>query len=160
MPTDIREATAADSGLILDFIKQLADYEKMSDEVVATEDSLRKQLFPTDGNPKAHAVLAYAGDQPVGFALYFYNFSTFLSRPGLYLEDLYVKPEYRGAGHGKALLLHLARQAHAEGCGRMEWTVLDWNTPSIDFYHAMGAQIMNEWKICRLDREAMARLAD
>lgn len=160
MPTVIRAATVDDTGLVLDFIRQLADYEKMTAEVVADEVSLRAQLFPETGAPTAESVLAFDGETPVGFALYFYNFSTFLARRGLYLEDLFVRPEFRGAGHGKALLLHLARKAHAEGCGRMEWSVLDWNTPSIEFYQRLGAKMMNEWTACRLDQAALARLAD
>jgi len=160
MPPHLRPATAKDTTLILDFIRQLADYEKMSDDVVATEATLRDQLFPEQGAPAAHCLLAFDGEAPVGFALYFYNFSTFLARRGLYLEDLYVRPKYRGDGHGKALLLQLARQAHAKGCGRMEWCVLDWNTPAIKFYESLGAKLMDEWTTCRLDRAALARLAD
>lgn len=160
MPTSIRPATAADTPLVLDFIRQLADYEKMSNEVVATAESLREQLFPAEGPAAARCVLAFDGEKPVGFALYFYNFSTFLARRGLYLEDLFVRPDARGAGHGKALLLHLANQAYAEGCGRMEWCVLDWNQPSIDFYRGLGARMMDEWTTCRLDRASLARLAE
>lgn len=157
--TVIRQATDEDTPLVLEFINELATYAKMSDEVVATVDTLRAQLFPTDGTASAHCVIAWQDDQPVGFALYFYNFSTFLSRRGLYLEDLFVRPRFRGQGHGKALLLHLARQAHAEGCGRMEWCVLDWNQPAIDFYQSLGARLLSEFTTCRLDRAALARIA-
>lgn len=160
MPTHIRSATPADVGLVLDFIQQLAEYEKLPHEVVATVESLHAELFPDQGEPSAHCVIAFADEKPVGFALFFYNFSTWLSRRGIYLEDLYVMPEYRGQGHGKALLLHLAQRAHKEGCGRMEWAVLDWNQPAIDFYEAMGAKIMTDWRICRLDQSALARLAE
>ncbi len=157
--TQIRSATIEDIPLVLALISELADYEKMSDEVVATESSLAKQIFPFSGRPSAHAILAFEGDTPLGFALYFYNFSTFLARRGLYLEDLFVRPAHRGAGHGKKLLLHLAKQAHAEGCGRMEWCVLDWNRPAIDFYQSLGATMMTEWTTCRLDQDALAKIA-
>jgi len=159
MTTVIRPAQPEDVALILEFIHQLATYEKLPNEVVATVDSLRMQLFPEQGKPSAHCVIAYAGDEPVGFALYFHNFSTWLARRGIYLEDLFVKPNHRGRGHGKALLLHLAHQALAEGCGRMEWSVLDWNQPAIDFYESLGAEIMTAWRTCRLDEAALARLA-
>ncbi|GAB5560743.1 MAG: GNAT family N-acetyltransferase [Synoicihabitans sp.] len=157
--SSIRPATAADVPLVLSFIKELAEYEKMSDEVVATEATLTAQMFPKSGEPSARAILAFEDEKPVGFALYFYNFSTFLARRGLYLEDLFVRPEYRGAGYGKDLLLHLARQAHAEGCGRMEWCVLDWNQPAIDFYQNLGATMMTDWTTCRLDQTALAKIA-
>ena len=159
MPSTIRArtATAADTPLILEFIRGLADYEKLSSEVTATEAQLRATLFPADGAPVAYCVLAFDGDVPAGFAIYFYNYSTFLARPGLYLEDLFVKPEFRGRGLGKALLLHLAKLANARGCGRMEWSVLDWNQPAIDFYESLGAKRMSEWTICRLTGESLAR---
>lgn len=157
--TTLREATAADISLVLEFITELAVYEKMTDDVVATAETLQAQLFPTEGMPSAHCVLAFEGDTPVGFALYFYNFSTFLARRGLYLEDLFVRPDHRGGGHGKALLLHLAKTAHAQGCGRMEWCVLDWNQPAIDFYQSLGAEMMTEWTTCRLDQDALERIA-
>ena len=159
MKVELRKATAADTPLVLQFISELADYEKMSDEVVATAETLQEQLFPSEGSPSAHCVLAFVDEAPAGFALYFYNFSTFLARQGLYLEDLFVRPAFRGQGHGKALLLHLAGIAHREGCGRMEWCVLDWNQPAIDFYQSIGAKLMTEWTTCRLDQAALAQLA-
>ncbi len=155
----IRPATAADVPQILAFIRALADYEKLADEVTADEAQLRATLFPADGVPIAHCVLAFAGDAPAGFALYFFNYSTFLAKPGLYLEDLFVKPEFRGRGIGKALLLHLAQLANTRGCGRMEWSVLDWNAPAIAFYESIGARRMSEWQICRLTGPALARYA-
>ncbi len=157
MPCSIRTATAADVPLILEFIRGLASYEKLSHEVVATEAALRATLFGSP--PAAHVVIAEVNGQPAGFALYFFNYSTFLARSGLYLEDLFVKPEFRGAGTGKALLLHLAKIANARGCGRMEWTVLDWNEPAIKFYDSLGARRMNEWKICRLTGPALTQYA-
>jgi GNAT superfamily N-acetyltransferase len=159
MPPLIRPATTDDTALILDFIRALADYEKLSPEVSATEAQLRATLFPATGAPVAHCVLAFAGDVPAGFAIFFYNYSTFLAKPGLYLEDLFVKPEFRGRGLGKALLLHLAKLANARGCGRMEWSVLDWNQPAIEFYERLGARRMREWQICRLAGPALARFA-
>lgn len=157
--TTLRDATSADTSLVLEFITELAVYEKMADDVVATAETLQAQLFPMEGAASAHCVLAFDDDTPVGFALYFYNFSTFLARRGLYLEDLFVRPDHRGGGHGKALLLHLAKTAHARGCGRMEWCVLDWNQPAIDFYQSLGAEMMTEWTTCRLDQDALARIA-
>lgn len=162
MPPLLRPATAADVPLILEFIRGLADYEKLSAEVTATEAQLHATLFPPDGAPAAHCVLAFAPDDggaPAGFALYFFNYSTFLARPGLYLEDLFVRPAFRGRGFGKALLLHLARLANARGCGRMEWSVLDWNQPAIEFYESLGAHRMKEWQICRLTGAALAQYA-
>jgi GNAT superfamily N-acetyltransferase len=159
MPPLIRPATAADTALILKFIRALADYEKLSPEVSATEAQLRATLFPAAGAPGAYCVLAFADDAPAGFAIFFYNYSTFLAKPGLYLEDLFVKPEFRGRGLGKALLLHLAKLANARGCGRMEWSVLDWNQPAIEFYERLGARRMREWQICRLAGPALARFA-
>jgi GNAT superfamily N-acetyltransferase len=155
----IRSATAADVPLILGFIRGLADYEKMLPEVEATEEKLRATLFPAEGRPAAECVLAFADAAPAGFALFFHNYSTFLAKPGLYLEDLFVRPELRGHGIGKALLLHLARLANARGCGRMEWSVLDWNAPAIAFYESLGARRLKEWQICRLTGEALARYA-
>ncbi|MCX6954922.1 MAG: GNAT family N-acetyltransferase [Verrucomicrobia bacterium] len=155
----IRSATSDDVQLILRFIRALADYEKLSGEVTATEDQLRRTLFPSDGAPVAHCVLAFDGPAPAGFAVYFFNYSTFLAQPGLYLEDLFVKPEFRGRGFGKALLLHLAKLANTRGCGRMEWTVLEWNQPAIEFYESLGARRMQEWQICRLTGESLARYA-
>ncbi len=159
MPLTLRSATAADLALILEFIRGLATYEKLLHEVEATEDKLRETLFPATGRSAAECVLAFADDVPAGFALFFHNYSTFLAKPGLYLEDLYVKPELRGHGIGKALLLHLAQLANARGCGRMEWSVLDWNQPAIDFYESLGARRMREWQICRLSGESLSRYA-
>jgi GNAT superfamily N-acetyltransferase len=161
MPTEIRPATRTDVPLILRFIRDLSVYEKLAHEVVATEDKLARTLFPADGGaPAAHCVLAFADGAPAGFAMYFFNYSTFLAQPGLYLEDLFVRPELRGRGLGKALLLHLARIANARGCGRMEWSVLDWNQPAIDFYRRLGAVPMDEWTVFRLTGDALARYAD
>ncbi|SDR86115.1 GNAT family N-acetyltransferase [Opitutus sp. GAS368] len=157
MPCFLRSATAADVPLILDLIRGLAVYEKLAHEVVATEDALRRTLFGSP--PAAQVVIAEVDGQPAGFALYFFNYSTFLAKPGLYLEDLFVKPEFRGGGTGKALLLHLAKIANARGCGRMEWSVLDWNEPAIKFYEALGARRMKEWQICRLTGPALTQYA-
>jgi len=153
----IRPGTADDLPLILAFIRGLADYEKLSHLVVATEDSLRESLF--GAQPGAEVLLAFAQDTPVGFAVYFHNFSTFLGRRGLWLEDIYVPPEHRGHGYGKALLLACARIAKARGCGRFEWSALDWNTPAWDFYRALGAQPMEDWTMFRVTGEALDRLA-
>jgi GNAT superfamily N-acetyltransferase len=157
MPTLIRAATPADTPLILAFIRDLAAYEKLSHEVSADEAQLTRTLFADP--PVAYSVLVFVDGQPAGFALYFFNYSTFLARPGLYLEDLFVKPEFRGRGAGKALLLHLAKLANARGCGRMEWSVLDWNQPAIEFYERLGARRMREWQICRLTGPALAQYA-
>ncbi|HWA85157.1 MAG TPA: GNAT family N-acetyltransferase [Opitutus sp.] len=156
----LRLATPADIPLILAFIRALADYEKLSPEVEATEERLRATLFGE--KPAAECILAFAADEsaasvPAGFAIFFTNYSTFLARPGLYLEDLFVKPEFRGRGIGKALLLHLARLANSRNCGRMEWAVLDWNQPAIDFYESLGARRMRDWQICRLTGPALAQ---
>ena len=161
MPPDIRPATRADLPLILQFIRDLAAYEKLSHEVEATAAQLERTLFPAAGGeaPVAHCVLAFSSGVPAGFALYFFNYSTFLARPGLYLEDLYVKPEFRGHGVGKALLLHLAKIANARGCGRMEWAVLDWNRPAIEFYESLGARRMLDWQVCRLTGSALTQYA-
>jgi len=155
----IRPANVGDVPLILAFIRDLAIYEKLLPTVEATEEKLRVTLFPADGTPGAECVLAYAGDIPAGFAIFFANYSTFLARPGLYLEDLFVKPELRGRGIGRALLVHLARLANQRGCGRMEWSVLNWNQPAIEFYESLGAQRLHEWTICRLTGEALAQYA-
>lgn len=157
MSTQIRPATVADIPLILEFIRELATYEKMLADVRATEDQLRATLF--SAQPVAHCVLALADGQPAGFAIYFFNYSTFLAKPGLYLEDLFVQPAHRGAGLGKALLLHLAKIAHERGCGRMEWSVLDWNQPAIDFYQSLGAVPMNEWTVFRLTGATLQQYA-
>jgi GNAT superfamily N-acetyltransferase len=141
-------ARSEDVPVILDLIKALGDYERMSDQVVATEDGLRAWLFGE--RPAAEVVLAYVDQTVVGFALFFHNFSTFLGRHGLYLEDLFVVPEWRGKGVGKILLAHVAAIAESRNCGRMEWTVLDWNESAIAFYRRMGAHVLDEWRICRL----------
>lgn len=153
----IERASVADVPLLLSFIKELAEYERLSHEVTADEEILRESLF--GARPVAEALVGYYGEAPVCFALFFYNFSTFLGRPGLYLEDLYVRPEMRGRGFGRAMLLHLARLAKERGCGRFEWSVLDWNQPAINFYKQLGARPMDEWTIFRLTGDALERLA-
>jgi GNAT superfamily N-acetyltransferase len=153
----IRSATEQDTPLVLAFIKELAEYERMTDEVTATEDELGACLFGPDR--VASAVLAYVGGEPAGFAVYFFNFSTFLARPGLYLEDLFVKPAWRGRGIGRALLAHLARIAVERGCGRMEWSVLDWNELALNVYRAIGARPMSDWTVQRLTGPALESLA-
>jgi GNAT superfamily N-acetyltransferase len=150
-------ASERDIPLILQLIRDLAEYERMSDEAVATEAGLREALFGP--RPDAEVIIAYAGDRPAGFALFFHNFSTFVGKRGLYLEDLFVKPEFRGLGVGRRLLGELARIAVERGCGRFEWTVLDWNEPAIGFYKKLGARPMNGWTIFRLTGEALADLA-
>jgi GNAT superfamily N-acetyltransferase len=159
MPLSIRSATSDDVPLIFDFIRGLAEYEKLLAEVEATEERLRATLFPAEGRPVAECVLAFQDNVPAGFALFFATYSTFLAKPGLYLEDLFVIPELRGRGIGKALLLHLAKLANARGCGRMEWTVLDWNQPAIEFYESIGARRLPQWQICRLSGPTLARFA-
>jgi len=153
----ILPARPEDVPIILDLIRGLGEYERLSHEIVATEDGLRKWLFGE--RPVAEVVLAYVDTVVVGFALFFHNFSTFLGRPGLYLEDLFVKPEWRGRGIGQRLLTHLAAIAVERGCGRMEWTVLDWNEAALRFYERMGARVMREWKLCRLTGEDLTRAA-
>lgn len=155
MSLHLRAASAADIPLILTFIRGLAEYEKLTHEVEATEERLQATLFPAAGRAAAECVLAFADEVPAGFALFFTNYSTFLAKPGLYLEDLFVQPQLRGRGIGKALLLHLARLANIRGCGRMEWSVLDWNEPAIAFYESLGARRMREWQICRLTGAAL-----
>ena len=157
MNTEIRFATEKDAGLILDFIKALAEYEKMADLVVADESLLREWIFE---KKKAEVIFALINDEPAGFALFFHNFSTFLGRAGIYLEDLYVKPEYRGKGLGKGLLKQLAKIAVQRDCGRLEWSCLDWNKPSIDFYLSLGAQPLDEWTIYRLTGEGLRTFAE
>ncbi len=154
---EIRAATVADVPLILQFIRGLAEYEKLAHEAIATEELLRAQLFGEQ--PGAEVVLAYLNNEAVGFALFFHNFSTFLGRRGLYLEDLFVKPAARGKGVGRALLGYLARLAQARGCGRLEWAVLDWNEPAMRFYESLGAQPMNEWTVYRVTGAALEQLA-
>lgn len=154
----IRAATTADVSLILGFIRELADYEKLSDEVVASEADIRSSLFGP--KPVAECVLAELDGQAVGFALFFHNFSTFLGRPGIYLEDLYVRPTQRGKGVGRKLLAHLAQLAIERRCGRLEWAVLDWNEPAIRFYENLGARILKEWRVNRLTGKALENLAN
>lgn len=153
----IEETAGQDVPLILSFIKELAEYERLSDSVVVTEGLVREALFGE--RPSAEAVIGYYEDAPVGFALFFHNYSTFSGRPGLYLEDLYVRPEMRGRGLGRALLVYLAQVARSRGCGRMEWAVLDWNEPAIKFYKSLGAHPMDEWTVFRLTGEALDKLA-
>jgi len=155
--TVLRFATADDAGLILDFIRQLANYEKLVDEVVTDEDQLRQSLFGK--RQVAEVVIASYDGEPAGFALFFHNFSTFLGRPGIYLEDLFVIPALRGHGIGKILLSYLARLSVERGCGRLEWWVLDWNEPAIRFYKRLGAKPMDEWTVFRLTGEALEELA-
>ncbi len=150
-----RFATREDVPLILYFIKELAAYEEMLDEVVADEETLEEWLFDKQ---KAEVIFALDQDQEAGFALFFHNFSTFLGRSGIYLEDLYVKPEYRGKGYGKGLIKTLAKIAVERGCGRLEWWCLDWNRPSIDFYLSLGAKPMQDWTVYRIDGETLKNL--
>lgn len=152
----IRFAEEKDVSLILYFIKELADYEKMLNEVVATEEILREWIFEKN---KAEVIFAMEDSKEIGFALFFHNFSTFLGRAGVYLEDLYVMPEYRGKGYGKALLKQLAKIAVERGCGRLEWWCLDWNKPSIDFYRSLGAVPMDEWTVYRITGETLTEMA-
>jgi len=154
----IRAAVAADASLILGFIRELAEYEKLSHEVVATEADIRGSLF--GAKPVAECVLAELDGRAVGFALFFHNFSTFLGRPGIYLEDLYVRPTERGKGIGRKLLAYLAQLAMERRCGRLEWAVLDWNEPAIRFYENLGARILKEWRINRLTGKALENLAN
>jgi GNAT superfamily N-acetyltransferase len=157
MTIRIEPATERDVPVILQMIRDLAEYERMADQVVATEAGLRESLF--SGRRDAEVLLAYADDTPAGFALFFHNYSTFVGRRGLYLEDLFVKPEWRGSGIGKRLLVELARIAVERGCGRFEWSVLDWNEPAIGFYKKLGAVPMQEWTIFRVTGDALAKLA-
>lgn len=152
-----RYATEEDVSTILYFIKELASYEKMLNEVVATEELLREWIFK---KKKAEVIFALEEGKEIGFALYFHNISTFLGRAGIYLEDLYVKPEYRGKGYGKAILKKLAQIAVERGCGRLEWACLDWNQPSIDFYTSLGAEPMKDWTTYRVADDTLHKLAD
>ena len=154
---EFRFADEKDCGLILSFIKKLADYEKMSDQVVATEALLQEWIFE---KKKAEVLFVCHEEKEVGFALFFHNFSTFLGRAGIYLEDLFVLPEYRGMGYGKALLKKLAQITVERGCGRLEWWCLDWNQPSIDFYLSLGAVPMDEWTIYRLTGDTLLKMAE
>jgi GNAT superfamily N-acetyltransferase len=153
----IRPATRADIPLVLSFIRDLAEYEKLAHEVVATEEKLAQALFGP--RPYAEVLFAYEGGEPVGFALFFHSFSTFLGLPGIYLEDLFVRPAARGRGVGRGLLAHLAKLALERRCGRLEWAVLDWNEPAIGFYRALGARVMDEWHVFRLTGSPLERLA-
>ena len=153
----IERATERDVPVILRMIGALAEYEKLSHEVTATEDGLRATLF--GARPAADVIIAYAGETPAGFALFFPNYSTFLGKPGLYLEDLFVLPEWRGHGFGLGLMRHLAKIAVERGCGRFEWSVLDWNAPAIGFYNSLGAKLMDGWSIVRVTGDALVKLA-
>ena len=157
MALTFRFAEERDTPLILEFIRELADYERLLDQVVADEATLRDQLFE---KRRAEVLFALEDGAEVGFALFFQNFSTFLGRAGLYLEDLYVRPEHRGKGYGKALFHQLAAIAAERGCGRLEWWCLDWNTPSQGFYRRMGAQPMEDWTVWRMTRQALEALAE
>lgn len=154
---EIKKATIDDANILLDFIKQLAIYEKMLDEVSATEDLVKENIFGESSN--VEALIGYYKNNPVCIAIYFFNYSTFKGKPGLYLEDLFVLPEMRGKGFGKKMLSHLASIAEAKGCARFEWAVLDWNEPAIKFYESIGAELMKEWIITRLDEDGIRRLS-
>jgi GNAT superfamily N-acetyltransferase len=154
---EIRDATVADIPIILQLILDLATYERAPNDVVATEEGLHEVLFGAE--QAAKVVIAFENTAPVGFAVYFFNFSTWLGRPGLYLEDLFVKPEMRGRGYGRALLVHLAKIARDHNCGRMEWAVLTWNEPAIEFYKKIGAVPLEEWRVFRLTSDGIGRLA-
>jgi GNAT superfamily N-acetyltransferase len=153
----IRQAAPADVPTLLELIRGLAEYERLLEHLSATEEGLRAHLFGE--RPAAQAVLAEEGAVAVGFAVFFHNFSTFLGKPGLYLEDLFVRPAYRGRGYGRALMVFVARLAQARGCGRLEWSVLDWNSPARRFYRALGAQPLEDWIGQRMSGEAIAQLA-
>ena len=155
--TVFRFATEQDTGLIIKFISALAEYEKMTDEMIADEALIREWVF---NRGRAEVIFALEDGKEVGFALFFYNFSTFLGRSGIYLEDLFVFPEYRGGGHGKALIKELARITVERGCGRLEWCCLDWNKPSIDFYLSLGARQMSEWTTYRLAGDSLKSLVN
>jgi len=162
MDVTIRTATEGDVPLILEFIRGLAEYERLGHAVTATESGLRRSLFGTAGTsgpPAAEVLIAEALGEPAGFALFFHNYSTFVGKRGLYLEDLFVKPEWRGRGVGRQLLVHLARLAVERDCGRLEWAVLDWNEPAIRFYRGLGAQPMHDWTVFRVDGDALQQLA-
>lgn len=157
MTVSIRSATPADLPLIAQFIRDLADYEKLAHEVRFDEAKLGEKLFGP--RPYAEVVIGEIDGTPRGFALFFHNFSTFEGRPGIYLEDLFVRPEARGSGLGKALLTHLAALCTARDCARLEWSVLDWNAPAIGFYQSLGAKLMEEWTVMRVDGDALTKLA-
>jgi len=156
MPFRIDPAQPRDTAVVLSLIRALAEYERLTDLVVGTEAQLHEELF--GARPVIEAVVGWEDERAVGFALYFHNFSTFLARRGLYLEDLFVVPEARGRGYGKALMRHVARVAVERECGRFEWTVLDWNQPSIDFYKSLGAEVLPDWRVCRMTGAALAAL--
>jgi len=153
----IRDAKPGDISLIDGFVRALADYEKLLHEVKATPELLREALFGK--TPKAHALICEVDNKPAGFCIWFYNFSTFLGRPGIYIEDVFVDPAYRGHGIGGAVFKHLAKRAVDEGCGRLEWSVLDWNEPAIKFYRSIGAVHMSEWQVQRVTGDALTALA-
>lgn len=153
----IRPATRDDVPMILAFIRALAEFENLTHEVTATEERLDEELF--GAAPRAEVLFACEHGTPVGFALFFHNFSTFLSRTGLYVEDLFILPQHRGKGYGRALMLQIAKVARERGCGRFEWTVLDWNQPAIDFYRSLGAEPMSQWIIQRVTGVALEKLA-
>lgn len=153
----IRETSEEDCGLILSFIKEIAEYEKLSDEVVATEEILKESIF---NNNRAEVVIVELDGKAVGYALYFYNFSTFNGKSGLYLEDLFIKKEFRGRGIGKEVFKFLGKKAKEEGCKRMEWSCLDWNEPSIKFYKSLGAVAMDEWTVYRLTEKEINKLSE
>jgi GNAT superfamily N-acetyltransferase len=157
MSLHIRRALAGEAGLVLSLVRELAEYEKLLHEVDATEAMIGAALF--DANPRLFCDIAEWDGEPVGFAVWFVNYSTFSGRHGIYLEDLFVRPAHRGKGIGKALLVHLARECVANGWSRLQWAVLDWNTPSIEFYKSLGATLMDEWTICRVTGPALAALA-
>lgn len=154
----IRPATATDVPVILQFIRELAAYEKLSHEVTATEELLRRNLFGE--RPTAEVILAGENGAEAGFAIFFHNFSTFLGKPGIYLEDLYVRPAFRRRGLGKAIMIYLARLARERDCGRFEWAVLNWNKPSLDFYQSLGVRSMSDWTVQRMTGKALAALAE
>lgn len=158
MSLSVRPAQPADCGILLTLIRELAEYEKMLDQVENTEEMLRESLFGE--RPYVEALIGELEGQPAGMALFFHNYSTFVGRPGIYLEDIYVRPEGRGRGLGKALLLEVAKIAHERDCGRLDWSVLDWNQPAIDFYERLGAKIMRDWLPTRVDRAGIARMAE
>ena len=158
MNFQIADAAPHDVPAIAKLVRALAVYEKLATEMTATEEDFARALFGP--SPKARAVLAFVDDAPVGLALYFYTFSTFLGKPGIYLEDIFVEPEFRGAGIGSKLLRHVARVAFEAGCGRMEWSALTWNQPAIDFYHRLGAVTLDDWRIFRLNGSALQALVE
>jgi len=158
MAVQIRRARPGEAGLVLSFVRELAEYEKLLGEFEASEADIDAALF--GDNPRLFCEIAEWQSEPVGFAVWFFNFSTFSGRPGIFLEDLFVRPGHRGKGIGKAMLVHLARACVANGWSRLQWTVLDWNTPSIEFYKSLGAVLMDEWTVCRVSGPALSALAE